>query len=550
MKKIILYLLFTFILSVSVSAVTTLFEDWETGYVNGDEPIYPYWYNIDNGNYVNITSKNSSSGTYSAIIQQFNTQTGKLYVNRSDTGRSLSENYQVSALYMKPDRTCCDASMVVRNELGGGWRFGDNEGGMVVMHSNGQWYTYCNTTWQVLPTASNENNIWYNVTMEIFEDENYFNILINSSRKIAGCQFEGAVTNTTLIGFANDYTGETFVDDITITSFLPDSTTAEWDALTPANDTFINDDTTFFYELTNAENVNCSFYHNRSGSLTLNQSISGLLNSGTQNFNDTLLTDEVADVLYQVRCTELGVDTANTSVKTIHVDRVNVLIDILSPVNNTDFDENTTTVVVDIQYRNTNLEDVYYRLYHPNSTLWSSQTNESLSLEDFNITEIVSLPSDPFGLWTLEVWGNDSSANEENKTHYFTILNNDISLSWVGLSPVNDSLIHDTTFNFNYNINLSNVTSANCTIYEDNVLNSSATITVSGSYSLPVSYGLGSEYVRDYKINCTYDNVLDETTGIKQININVERRYGFLSLVPLMVMGFFVFFIIRLVTKK
>ncbi len=297
----------------------------------------------------------------------------------------------------------------------------------------------------------------------------------------------------------------------------------EWDNQLPVNNTFENDNPlTFFYNISEGSNTQCDFYTNLTGSLTINQTNTGLSN-GINSFNYSPETSQDETVLFQVKCNITG-ETAETSIKTMHIDLVNVLINVNIPQGNnlTTFNEDENSFSFNISYANGNLDIVMYNLFYPNGSLFQTNTSDVSGQTEFTIIDSVTFPTSRLGVWSLDAFGNDSTGASTNKTVIFSVLDNDLRLEWELVTPLNGSTIdNETEVSYNYNLVMHNLTSTNCLFFENKSQIDSDTLVSSGNYTFNVTYNNELQVTKTYKVNCSSSTFTDETT-IKEIIINNE----------------------------
>lgn len=309
----------------------------------------------------------------------------------------------------------------------------------------------------------------------------------------------------------------------------------DWDNQNPFNNDFEGlDPTLFYFNLTNSDtNTQCSLYTNDTGSFAVN--VTGY---GFTNGENSISYDAIDASTYTIQAYLVCNDTTgsvNSTTKTINFDFENVLIDINFPANNSLFNEDSIGINLDVQFMNTNLDDIFYEIYDPDGVTLL-QSNQSIDTATDTYTFSDGFTFAGFGEYRIVAYGNDSANNFNNKTHYFTLLDNDISV--VLDAPANNSLQENTTtLNFDFTLTLQNLTSADCELFEDGLSVDSDTGLSSGSNTLTQNYAPTYSNTHNYYINCT-SSTFSAVTLTHTISIENSEpfavNFGFLSLLPLL----------------
>lgn len=362
-------------------------------------------------------------------------------------------------------------------------------------------------------------------------------------------RYDGKIDNVALFNKSLNQSEIQFVFD-NYDLLQPPIMTVEWNTSSPLDQSYQNDDPlTINYELFDVNGVaTCDFYHNKSGSLVVNDT-SNALTSGSQTFSYDPDPTEVNDIQMQVRCNDTATQD-NTTLKTIHIDMVDVLTTLTSPPNTTTFNQTITASTINVTFSNTNLDYVEYRVFAPNGSLFQQNfTNPASST--FTFEDALVFPTvGKIGVWSLNTFGNDSASNDNIQNNTFTVLQNRIIVDWDSVAPSNGTNNTDASLVFNYEVLLTNAPSR-CFFHEDGIEQDTNDHTVSGNFTFSQSYGTDIQEFRDYNINCT-SGVFFNETSTKTILIDRDPTFafGFVSVLPLIFMLFGLLIIIRIVRNS
>lgn len=191
----------------------------------------------------------------------------------------------------------------------------------------------------------------------------------------------------------------------------------EWDGESPANETITNDDPVIFDFIVNGSNssVRCDLYSNDTGAFTIEDYETPLGNGSFDLEYDTGAAQEDYLVFF-INCFD-GSQSVNTSFKHITIDKVNVLIDIISPAATTYYSNFTDNIFANVSFDNELLDFVYFNVTYSNGTLlyYNSSTP---GVAEFSFLENVTLAA--LDTYTLNAWGNDSASNVASDSVSFT----------------------------------------------------------------------------------------------------------------------------------